>query len=115
MQEVALRSWQSVLSGRKLDSSRCAIESVTDNGMFDRAQVYPDLMRSARLDRELEERETAKGFHHFVQRMRLTSMGGSRRHAQAVNAIATDGALDFSTSLLHLAVHERQIPFDDHT
>ena len=105
MQEVALRSWQGLLSGRKRDSSRCAIESVTDNGVFDRAQVYPDLMRSARLDRKLEQREAAKGFYNFVQRMCLTSMGSSRGHAQAVNTIASDSALDFSGRLLHWALH----------
>ena len=115
MQEVPFQSWQGLLSGRKLDSSWRTIKGVTDHRMLDRTQVYPDLMRSARLNRELEQREAAKGFYHFVQSMRLASMGGSRGHPQAVNAIASDGALDFSGRLLNAAVYQRQIPFGDRT
>src|SRR3990172_3919370 len=115
MKEVSFQSGQSLLPGRKSDSSRCAIECVADNGMFDRAQMYPDLMGAARFDRELEQRETRKCFHHFVHRMRLASAGSSRGHAPAVNAIAPDGTLDFSAQLLHSAVYQSQISFSDRT
>src|SRR5258706_487354 len=53
MQEVSFKSRQSLPPSRKSDSSRCAIEGVANNGMFDRAQMYPNLMSSTRLDREL--------------------------------------------------------------
>lgn len=115
MQEVALRSWQGLLSARKLDSSWCTIECVANHGMLDRAQVHADLMGSARLDRKLEQREAAQGFHDFIQRMRLASMCGSRGHAEAVNAIASDSTLDFSGRLLDSAVYQRQIPFGNRT
>src|SRR5688572_12596144 len=45
--------------------------------------------------------------------MCLASMGGTRRHAQAVNAIASNGALDFSGRLFHSAVYQGQISFGD--
>ena len=115
MKEVSFQSGQSLLPGRQGDSGRCAIECVANNGMFDRAQVYPNLMGSARLDRELEQREARKTFHHFVQRMRLASAAGSRGHAETVRTIAPDGALNFSGWLVHSAVYQSQISFGDRT
>ena len=109
VQEVPFQNWQGRLFGGQLDLSRCAVEGVTDHGMPDRAKVHPDLMRSACLDRKLEQREATKAFYYFVLRMRLASMGGSRGHAQAVNAVASDGAVNFSGRLLHPAVYQRPL------
>jgi len=115
VKEVSFQSGQSLLSGRKGDSGRRAIECVADNGMFDGAQMDSDLMGSARLDRELEQREARKTLDDLIHRVRFTRTGGSRGHAQAVDAIAPDGTLDFSARLVHSTVCQSQISFGDRT
>ena len=115
MQEVASQGWQGLRSGRTLDSSRCAIEGVAHNGVLDRTEVNPDLMSAACLDGELQQREACKAFDDFVQSVGNTGASSLRGHTQAINAIASNGTLDFSGRILHSTMHQRQISFDDPT
>ena len=54
MEKLPAESRQKGLAG--VDLRRCAIETVSDQRMLERGEVYPDLMRSSGVELDFDER-----------------------------------------------------------
>jgi hypothetical protein len=48
----------------RLDWTRATVDVITDDGMTDEREMDPDLMRTAGLDRDLEERSVLKSLDY---------------------------------------------------
>src|SRR5207245_4060445 len=76
--------------------------------------VHADLMRAARLEAHLEEREAAQAFEHPVPCDRAPALAsGPHRHPHAVSRVTADRPVDHALVGADAAVDDREIPARD--
>src|ERR1700684_1438104 len=75
--------------------------------------MYPDLVRSSRLNPHLDERELAVGrlqsLQHLVVAYRVAPTRAPRRHARSPRGVAGDRSIDRALQLLGPAMHQGNV------
>jgi hypothetical protein len=91
-----------------------AVSRVAHYRVADMRQVDAYLMRSARLDHHLDEREFVVSVLDLKDRMgRATRASAQDRHASAVMRASAYARLDLAARLRHATVNERDIHLED--
>src|SRR6202008_1596827 len=75
MQELAVEAANARAQGRVLDRvvAAATVSLITDNRMLQPREMHSDLMRSSRLELNIEKRETIKSPPHAKERQRIAS------------------------------------------
>src|SRR4051812_24745905 len=98
-----------------IDFRRGAVKRIAHDGMADAREVDTDLMRSAGADANLQVSEVFEALEDAVLRPGGAALGEARGHADAMDGVAGDGALNPSGLLLNVPMHQRQIDLFDLT
>src|SRR5947209_5423279 len=76
--------------------------------------MHPDLVRSPRLNLNVQKREPLVTLAHAVKRER-GSASANNSHARAVARVARDGLVNASSILLDATMNERDVGFENFT
>ena len=88
-----------------------AVNTISDNRMTNRGEVYPDLMCAACLDPDLQKTKPAEAFDYPVFGVRRTASRLAGSHLRPQTWMSSYGQVDRSAALGRSAVDESNVSF----